>query len=64
MDQDAECPRAGPFGQMPGSEEVDAGVVAAAYSLEGEARVAELFFDCIFVVRADVDGAGFGEANA
>lgn len=46
------------------AEQVDAGVGAAADAREGEAQPAQGGLHCVFVVRADVDGAGGVEADA
>lgn len=49
---------------MPGTHEIDAGVVAAANAVQGEGGGAEGLLHGVFVVGALVDGAGFGEGGA
>lgn len=50
--------------EVPGAHEIDAGVVAAADAVQGEGEPVEGLLDGVFVVRADVGGAGFGEGDA
>lgn len=49
---------------MPGADEVDAGVAAAARALEVESKAAEGVLDGVFVVGAYIGGGGGGEATA
>jgi hypothetical protein len=49
---------------VPGADEVDAGVAAAARALEVEGKAAEGVLDGVFVVGAYIGRGGRGEAAA
>lgn len=49
---------------MPGADEVDAGVAAAARALEVEGKATEGVLDGVFVVGAYIGCGGRGEAAA
>jgi hypothetical protein len=49
---------------VPGADEVDAGVAAAACALEVEGKAAESALDDVFVVGAYIGRRGRGEAAA
>lgn len=50
--------------KVPGPQEIDAGVVAAADAVQGEGEAAQGLLHEVFVVRAYVGCAGWGKCDA